>query len=185
MSFVFRARRSAICAESANFLAENQGSFDMSLDRTDMRILRQLERDGRISNQDLANAVALSPSACLRRVKLLEERGVIEGYRCAISPKNLGVAFEALVHVSMRPDVPEWHDRFVEAIQEWPEVVSAQVITGASNYVLVVRARDLDHYSDFVINKLHRASGVLSINSSIVLSTLKREGSILGLVEGV
>ncbi|QBR00746.1 Lrp/AsnC family transcriptional regulator [Paraburkholderia pallida] len=154
----------------------------MNLDRTDMRILRQLEQDGRISNQDLANAVALSPSACLRRVKLLEERGVIEGYRCTLSPKNLGVAFEALVHVSMRPDAPEWHDKFVEAIREWPEVVSAQVITGASNYVLVVRTRDLEHYSDFVIHKLHRTSGVMSINSSIVLSTIKRDGSMLDLV---
>lgn len=155
----------------------------MNLDRIDMRILRKLEQDGRISNQDLANAVALSPSACLRRVKLLEERGAISGYRCMIEPKNVGVAFEALVHVSMRPDVPEWHDRFVEAIRQWPEVVSAQIVTGSSNYVLTVRARDLDHYSDFVINKLHRASGVLSINSSIVLSTLKCDGSILDLVE--
>ncbi|SDC23068.1 Lrp/AsnC family transcriptional regulator [Paraburkholderia lycopersici] len=154
----------------------------MTLDRTDMRILRQLEQDGRISNQDLANAVALSPSACLRRVKLLEARGVIDGYRCAISPKNVGVAFEALVYVSMRPEVPEWHEKFVEAIREWPEVVSAQVVTGASNYVLVVRTRDLDHYSDFVMHKLHRASGVMSINSSVVLSTLKRDGSILDLV---
>ncbi|MBN3790947.1 Lrp/AsnC family transcriptional regulator [Burkholderia sp. Ac-20353] len=155
----------------------------MHLDRTDMRILRHLERDGRISNQDLANAVALSPSACLRRVKLLEERGAISGYRCAIEPKAVGVAFEALVHVSMRPDVPEWHDRFVEAIRQWPEVVSAQIVTGGSNYMLTVRARDLDHYSDFVINTLHRAAGVMSINSSIVLATLKRDGSILDLIE--
>ncbi|HEF5872005.1 TPA: Lrp/AsnC family transcriptional regulator [Burkholderia cenocepacia] len=155
----------------------------MSLDRTDMRILRHLERDGRLSNQDLSNAVALSPSACLRRVKLLEERGVIAGYRCTIEPKKIGVAFEALVQVSMRPDVPEWHDRFVEAIQQWPEVIAAQVVTGGSNYVLTVRARDLDHYSDFVINRLHRAVGVMSINSSIVLATLKRDGSILDLVE--
>jgi DNA-binding Lrp family transcriptional regulator len=116
-------------------------------------------------------------------VKLLEERGAISGYRCTIEPKNVGVAFEALVHVSMRPDVPEWHDRFVEAIRQWPEVVSAQIVTGSSNYVLTVRTRDLDHYSDFVINQLHRASGVLSINSSIVLATLKRDGSILDLIE--
>ncbi|KVX68309.1 Lrp/AsnC family transcriptional regulator [Burkholderia stagnalis] len=155
----------------------------MNLDRTDMRILRHLERDGRISNQDLANAVALSPSACLRRVKLLEERGVIAGYRCAIEPKQVGVAFEALVHVTMRPDEPEWHDRFVEALRQWPEVVSAQIVTGGANYVLTVRARDLDHYSDFVINTLYRATGVMSINSSIVLATLKRDGSILDLVK--
>lgn len=155
----------------------------MDLDRTDMRILRQLELDGRISNQDLANAVSLSPSACLRRVKLLEERGIIEGYRCVIAPKRVGVEFEALVHVSMRPDVDEWHDNFVAALRKWPEVISAQIVTGTSNYVLTVRARNLDHYSDFVVNHLHRTSGVMSINSNIVLATLKRDGSILDLVK--
>ncbi len=155
----------------------------MNPDRTDMRILRQLERDGRISNQDLASAVALSPSACLRRVKLLEEAGIIDGYRCAIAAKRVGVAFEAHVHVSMRQDDPGWHDRFSEAIMRWPEVVSAQVVTGASNYVLTVRARDLEHYSAFVIHELHRAPGVMSIQSNVVLATLKRDGSVLDLVD--
>ncbi|WDD92975.1 Lrp/AsnC family transcriptional regulator [Burkholderia sp. FERM BP-3421] len=155
----------------------------MSLDRTDLRILSQLENDGRISNQDLANAVALSPSACLRRVKLLEEQGIIDGYRCVISPKSIGVEFEALVHVSMRPDADDWHDKFVQALQEWPEVVSAQVVTGASNYVLTVRTRSLEHFSDFVMNRLHRATGVMLINSSIVLATLKRDGSVLELAD--
>lgn len=69
------------------------------------------------------------------------------------------------------------------SIQQWPEVVAAQIVTGGSNYVLTVRARDLDHGSDFVINRLRRASGVMSINSSIVLATLKRDDSILDLVE--
>lgn len=153
----------------------------MSLDRTDMRILRELESDGRISNQDLATSVALSPSACLRRVKLMEEQGVIEGYRCVIAPKRIGVEFEALVHVAMRPDIEDWYDSFVAAIQSWPEVVAAQVVTGESNYVLTVRARSLDHFSEFVMNRLHRARGVMSTNSSIVLATLKRDGSVLDL----
>jgi DNA-binding Lrp family transcriptional regulator len=155
----------------------------MDLDRTDMRILRVLEKDGRISNQDLADAVKLSPSACLRRVKILEERGVIAGYRCVISPKQIGVEFEALVHVCMRPEIDQWNERFIEAINEWPEVISARIVTGTSNYVLVVRARNLDHYSDFVINRLHRMPGVLSTNSNIVMSTLKQEGSILDLAD--
>ncbi len=155
----------------------------MNLDRTDMRILRQLERDGRISNQDLANAVSLSPAACHRRVKLLEENGIIESYRCVIAPKKIGVAFEALVHVSMRPDVDEWHQKFLMAIQDWPEVVSAKIVTGTSNYVMTVRARNLDHYSDFVVNHLHRAAGVMSINSNVVLATIKCDGSILDLVK--
>jgi Lrp/AsnC family transcriptional regulator, leucine-responsive regulatory protein len=155
----------------------------MSLDRTDLHILRLLERDGRISNQDLAAAVALSPSACLRRVKLLEEQGIIEGYRCVIAPNRIGLEFEALVHVSMRPDVEGWHDAFVEALRAWPEVISAQVVTGNANYVLTVRARNLEHFSDFVVNRLHRATGVMSTNSSIVLTTLKQEGSVLDLVK--
>ena len=155
----------------------------MTMDRTDMRILRVLEKDGRISNQDLANAVALSPSACLRRVKMLEEQGIIAGYRCVIAPKQVGVEFEALVHVSMRPEVDQWHERFIEAIQTWPEVIAAQVVTGLSNYVLTVRARNLEHYSDFVINRLHRLPGVLAINSNIVLATFKRDGSILDLAD--
>jgi DNA-binding Lrp family transcriptional regulator len=155
----------------------------MDLDRTDMRILRVLEKDGRISNQDLADAVKLSPSACLRRVKILEEQGVIAGYRCVISPKRIGVEFEALVHVCMRPEIDQWNERFIEAINEWPEVISARIVTGTSNYVLMVRARNLDHYSDFVINRLHRMPGVLSTNSNIVMSTLKQEGSILDLAD--
>lgn len=153
----------------------------MGLDRTDLRILRELEKNGRISNQDLADAVALSPSACLRRVKLLEEQGIIEHYRCVIAPKSIGVEFEALVSVSMRTDAEGWHDHFVQALQEWPEVIAAQIVTGSSNYVLTVRARNLDHFSDFVINRLHRTKGVMSINSSIVLATLKRDGSVLDL----
>jgi Lrp/AsnC family leucine-responsive transcriptional regulator len=155
----------------------------MDLDRTDMRILRVLEKDGRISNQDLADAVKLSPSACLRRVKILEEQGVIAGYRCVIAPKSIGVEFEALVHVCMRQEADQWHERFIEAINEWPEVISARIVSGTSNYVLVVRARNLDHYSDFVINRLHRMPGLLSTNSNIVLSTLKLEGSILDLAD--
>ena len=87
------------------------------------------------------------------------------------------------MQVWRRRAVPERQDRFGEACQQWPEVVAAQIVTGGSNYVLTVRARDLDHYSDFVINHLHRATGVMSINSSIVLATLKRDGSLLDLVD--
>lgn len=81
----------------------------------------------------------------------------------------------------MRPDTEDWHDKFVKALQGWQEVISAQVVTGASSYVLTVRARSLDHFSDFVMNRLHRETGVMSINSSIGLSTLKRDGSVLEL----
>lgn len=156
----------------------------MQLDTADLRILRHLERNGRISNQELADAVSLSPSACLRRVKLLEERGIIAGYRCTVDARQLGVEFEALAMVTLRPDLDQWHEKFLQALQDWPEVVTARVITGPANYLLTVRTRDLAHYSDFVINQLYRAPGVMSIQSNIVLKTIKRSHSLLDLVSG-
>jgi DNA-binding Lrp family transcriptional regulator len=155
----------------------------MQLDTTDLRILRQLERNGKITNQDLAAQVALSPSACLRRVKLLEEAGVIAGYRCTLDPARIGLEVEAIVQITMRHDVEHWHERFVEAMQTWPEVQSACIVTGTSNYMLMVRARDLAHYSDFIVNRLYRAPGVMGISSNIVLGALKQQTSVLDLVD--
>jgi DNA-binding Lrp family transcriptional regulator len=155
----------------------------MDLDQTDVRILHHLEGNGRITNHELAEAVGLSASACFRRVKLLEERGVIAGYRCVLGAKQVGVAFEALVNVSMRSDIENWHENFVQSIHRWPEVVTARIVTGTSNYVLTVRTKDLEHFSHFVIHKLHKEPGVMAINSNIVLETLKMHGSVLDLLE--
>jgi len=155
----------------------------MALDRTDLKILKELGRDGRISNQDLAALVALSPSSCLRRVRMLEEAGIISGYRCELDPQRLGLEVQALVQVSMRQDVDQWHEKFVEAVLSWPEVIEATIVTGQANYTLTVRTRDLGHYSDFIINRLYKAPGVMSINSNMVLGTIKSGGSLLGLLE--
>lgn len=154
----------------------------MNLDATDLRILRCLEQNGKITNQDLAAQVALSPSACLRRVKLLEESGVISGYQCKIDPAKVGLEVEAIVQISMRHDVEHWHEQFVEAVRSWPEVLSACIVTGTSSYMLMVRTRDLSHYSDFIVNRLYRAPGVMEINSNIVLGSLKEPVSVLGLI---
>ncbi|SDV46385.1 Lrp/AsnC family transcriptional regulator [Chitinasiproducens palmae] len=154
----------------------------MTLDAIDMRILHCLESNGRISNQDLAARVALSPSACLRRVKLLEEAGVIAGYHCDIDLKKVGLEVEAVVQVTMRHDVEHWHETFVEAVAAWPEVLDALIITGSCSYLLVVHTRDLAHYSDFIVNRLYRTPGVMNITSNIVLGSLKRRGSVTGLL---
>lgn len=145
----------------------------LALDAVDIRILDVLQRDGRISNLDLADRVALSPSACLRRTKLLEERGIIAAYRAYLSGEALGLELEAFVHVSMRNDLPNWHETFTQAIGSWPEVVSAYVITGDSHYLLRVVAPDLKHYSSFILNKLYKAPGVMDIRSNIVLQAVK------------
>jgi Lrp/AsnC family leucine-responsive transcriptional regulator len=155
----------------------------MNLDPIDLRILRHLEQNAKITNQELAEAVNLSASACFRRVKLMEDAGVIAGYRCVISSKEVGLEFEALVNVSMRHDVERWHENFVSSLSRWPEVVEARIVTGTTNYVLTVRVRNLDHYSDFVQHKLHKTPGVMSTDSSIVLATLKKDGSVLDLIK--
>ncbi|MGY8523833.1 Lrp/AsnC family transcriptional regulator [Paracidovorax citrulli] len=156
----------------------------MNLDATDLRILHSLQANGRISNQELAERVALSPSACLRRVRLLEESGIIGGYHAWFDAERLGLELEAIVQVSMRHDVEGWHDTFNAAVQQWPEVLSAYVITGDSNYILRVQARNLKHYSDFIVNRLYRTPGVMDIRSNIVLQRIKTGGSPLALLEG-
>lgn len=154
----------------------------MILDSTDIRILHCLQHDGRISNQELAERVSLSPSACLRRLRNLEDSGIVRGYRPVLDAERLGVELEALVHVSMRQDEADWHERFVEQLQGWPEVVSAYIVTGASNYVLRVQARNLKQFSDFIVSRLNRAHGVTDIRSEIILQTVKEGGGALDLL---
>ena len=147
----------------------------MQLDATDLKILQLLQTDGRMSNQDLAEKVFLSPSSCLRRMRLLEEAGVIAHYSAVLDAAVLGLEVEAFVQVTMRRDVEQWHENFSQALQDWPEVVGSYIITGDANYLLHVRARNLKHYSAFVLERLYKTTGVLDIRSNIVLQTLKHD----------
>ncbi|WP_338910828.1 Lrp/AsnC family transcriptional regulator [Mycetohabitans rhizoxinica] len=145
----------------------------ISLDATDCQILALLQEEGRVSNLELAERIALSPSACLRRMRLLEEQGVIERYRASLSREKLGFELEAFVQVSMRNDQSDWHEKFAAALRDWPEVVGAFVVTGESHYMLRVLSHNLKHFSDFIIDRLYKAPGVMDIRSNIVLKTLK------------
>lgn len=145
----------------------------LSLDGTDIRILDVLQADARMSNLELAERVALSPSACLRRVRLLEEHGVIAAYRAQLSVETLGFELEAFVQISMRNDQTNWHERFTEAMEAAPEVIGIYVVTGDSHYLLRVLTSNLKHYSSFVMNTLYKAPGVMDIKSNIVLQTVK------------
>ncbi len=145
----------------------------MKLDATDLKILSLLQKDGRISNLDLAEKVFLSPSSCLRRVRMLEESGMISRYSAILDANALGLELEAFVQVSMRRDVEHWHESFTAALRDWPEVIGSYIITGEANYLLRVRARNLKHYSAFVLDKLYKTAGVLDIRSNIVLETIK------------
>jgi len=141
-------------------------------------MLAVLQNEGRISNLDLAERISLSPSACLRRLRLLEEQGVVERYRACLNREILGFEMEAFVQVSMRNEQPNGHEQFAAALRDWPEVIGAYVVTGDTHYMLRVLAHNLKHYSDFVLNKLHKVPGVMDVHSIIVLKTLKVETGV-------
>lgn len=142
----------------------------MKLDRYDQHILEILQQDGRINNQDLAERIGLSPSPCLRRVKALEESGLIVGYRALLDAKKLGLTLAALIHISMDKHTPERFANFEATVSLLPEVLECLLITGQNaDYQLKVAVRDMDHYQALLLNKLASITGVTGVHSSFVL----------------
>ncbi|HET6396170.1 MAG TPA: Lrp/AsnC family transcriptional regulator [Pseudoxanthomonas sp.] len=144
-----------------------------SFDRTDLRLLALLQRDGRASNADLAAQVNLSPSACLRRIQRLEAAGVVAGYAARLDPQALGLGLQAFVRVQLEKHGAPGIERFVAGVQEWDEVVACHALTGDMDYLLHVYVQDLEHFSRFLLDRLLNASGVADVNSSFVLRTVK------------
>ena len=144
-----------------------------ALDRTDLRLLALLQRDGRASNADLATQVNLAPSACLRRIQRLESAGVVAGYAARLDPQALGLGLQAFVRVQLEKHGAPGIERFVRAVQDWDEVVACHALTGDMDYLLHVYVRDLEHFSRFLLDRLLDASGVADVNSSFVLRTVK------------
>jgi Lrp/AsnC family transcriptional regulator, leucine-responsive regulatory protein len=139
-------------------------------DRYDKRILTLLQADGRMSNQDLADAIGLSPSPCLRRVKALEEAGLITGYRALVDAKKLGYSLMALIYISMDQHTPERFASFESAISAIPEVLECLLITGQqADYQLKVVVADMDGYQHLLLNKITRIKGVTGVHTSFVL----------------
>ncbi len=142
----------------------------MQIDRFDGQILQVLQQEGRISNQELADRIGLSPSPCLRRVRALEESGLITGYRALVNGEALGLSLTALIHISMDQHTPERFSHFEAAISEIPEVMECLMITGQSaDYQLKVVARDMASYQDLLLNRITRIQGVTGVLSSFVL----------------
>lgn len=145
----------------------------MALDRTDRRILHELQLNARITNQELADRVGLSPSPCLRRVKQLEEAGLIKGYVTELAADKLGLKLMALVQIAMDRHTPDRFERFETAVRALPQVLECIMITGQSaDYQLKVLVRDMDEYQDFLLNKLTRIPGVSDVRSSFVLRSI-------------
>jgi len=142
----------------------------MTLDRYDRRILEVLQEEGRISNQDLAEKIGLSPSPCLRRVRALEEAGLISGYHAILDARALGLSLMALVHISMDRHTPERFEHFDATVRALPEVLECLLITGQeADYQLKVVVRDMEAYQDLLLNRITRIEGVTGVHSSFVL----------------
>ena len=148
------------------------------LDRTDLRLLALLQRNGRATNADIAAQVNLSPSACLRRIQRLEATGVIAGYAARVDPKAVGLGLQAFVRVQLeRPD-PASAQQFGDRVQALDEVVACYALTGDMDYLLHVVVQDLEHFSRFLLDNLLNASGVADVNSSFVLRAVKTDGGL-------
>ena len=143
------------------------------LDAIDLRILGALQENARIANTELAAAVGLSPAPCLRRVRALEERGVIRKHVSLVSPAAVGLPVSVFVSISLERQVEEALKRFERVILARPEVMECYLMTGDADYLLRVVCADLGAYERFVLDHLTKVPGVSSIRSSFALKQVK------------
>ncbi len=142
------------------------------LDRYDRQILAALQADARLSNQELADRIGLSPSPCLRRVRRLEDSGLIEGYRAMLNARALGLKLMAFINISMDRHTPDRFDLFESQIANCPEVLECHLITGQdADYLLKVIVDDMDGFQRLLLEKITRIDGVSGVHSSFVLKS--------------
>jgi Lrp/AsnC family transcriptional regulator, leucine-responsive regulatory protein len=150
----------------------------MDLDLIDVKILRALQEDGRLSNVALAEKVGLSPSPCLRRVRLLEKAGVIAGYRALIDRQEAGLGLTIIVNIKFQLHQTEYEMPFVEAVRAIPEVVSFYLVSGNDDLVLEVVTKDMATYEKSVLKRLLAAPGVKDIRSNFVMRSYRVAGKL-------
>jgi len=143
------------------------------LDTTDRKILIELQRDGRISNTELSRKVGLSESPCLRRVRNLEEDGVIAGYSALLDHRKLGLEIVAHVQVNLDQRSESDTNAFVQTVRKTPWIVECVAISGTHDYLLKVAARNIDHFGELILKQLLRFPGVTDVMSNLVLESIK------------
>lgn len=140
------------------------------LDRSDIKILEALQRNGRISNLELAEAIGLSPTPCSRRVRALEESGIIDRTVTLLDPKKLDLRMTAIIQISMDKHTPDRFERFEAAVISYPEVQECLLITGSqADYQLKVVVPDMEYFQEFLLGRLTRIEGVSGVQSSFVM----------------
>lgn len=142
------------------------------LDATDLRILTQLQRDGRMSNADLSDAVNLSPSACHRRVQRLEDTGIIRDYVALLDPRKIGVPTTVFVEITLSGQADEVLDAFERAVARIPDVLECHLMAGSADYMLKVVAEDTEDFARIHRQHLARLPGVAQMQSSFALRTV-------------
>lgn len=144
------------------------------LDSVDRRMLTVLQEDGRITNQDLSQRVGLSPTPCLRRLKRLEDTGVIQGYSAIVDPKAYGLPFSVFVSVRLSQQTQEHISEFEKAVEGWSEVTECYLMTGSQDYLLRVLTDGIEGYERFLKQKMTRLKCIQSVESNFALATVKR-----------
>jgi Lrp/AsnC family leucine-responsive transcriptional regulator len=144
-----------------------------ALDEIDRRILTALQENARVTNVELAELVGISPSPCWRRVRELEQKGVISSYVTLIDPASIGLPVSVFVQVSLERQVETALEEFEGAVADWPEVMECYLMTGDADYLLRVVVADLAAYHRFLVDHLTRVPGVASIKSSFALKQVK------------
>jgi len=149
------------------------------LDEIDRRILSELQRNGRLSHQDLSERIGLSPSPCARRIKKLEADGFIEGYSARINEARIGFGFSVFVFVRLDRQVDDRLQTFEQSVKGFPEVVDCWLMTGGFDYLLRIAVRDLNEFERFLTVRLTKVSGVASLESSIPVRRVKDQATRL------
>ena len=144
----------------------------ITLDKTDLKILQVLQENGRLTNVELSERIALSPSPCLRRLKQLEDAGIIRQYAALLSPAAVHLGLQAFIRVSISK-AKDAREDFAQSVQEWPEVLSCFALTGEPDYLLHAFFTDMNSFSHFVLDTLLSHHGVQDAQSSFVLKEIK------------
>ena len=141
-----------------------------SLDKIDRQILALLQENARMSNLELAESVNLSPTPCARRVKQLEDAGIITGYSVTTDPRKLGYQLSVYIAISMDKHTAERFSNFEKKLREFPEVVSCSIVTGRSeDYLIKALVKDMAHYEEFLLHRLNRIEGIAQVHTSFEL----------------
>lgn len=155
--------------------SENKETYDAPPDRSDLRILNALQKDGRLSNAELADNTGMSASPCWRRTRRLEEQGYIQGYRAILDRKKLGMGVLVFVSVQIDTHSEEEAGAFEKAIATLPKIVSCHSVGGGADFLLQVVCKDLDDYAEFSMTQLRRLPGIKAMTSSFALKEIKAD----------